>query len=98
MPVKGGGKRLLTRNTLLLLLPYAIITTWIVLAGIVQTITARGLADDEMGRSPAFKIHGSATVGMARIPGDEIELAFSANDALVWLHGDGLFKASLSSL
>jgi hypothetical protein len=38
---------------------------------------------------PAFKIHGPAAMGLTGVPGDEIELAFTADDGLAWLHGNG---------
>lgn len=44
-----------------------------------------------MGRTPAFKIHGFAAVGLVGFPGDEIEFTFSADDGVVWLHDNGLW-------
>jgi hypothetical protein len=76
---------------LLLPLSYVIISVRVNLRAIIQTLLARHLLDDKMGRAPAFKIHGFAAVGLARIPGDEIELALATDDGVVRFHGHGLW-------
>lgn len=37
--------------------------------------------------TPAFKVHGPASVGLTRIPGDIVKFTFTTDDGRLGLHG-----------
>jgi hypothetical protein len=57
-----------------------------IFGGIAPAMLTRVRANNETGRAPAFESHGPAAVGLAIVPGNIIESAFSADDGMVWFH------------